>query len=178
MKLTLHRMAVDSFAPMMESFVAILDKAIAFEAAGGPDLVNARLAPDMYGLAQQVQIFCQMAAGGVDRLTGRAPAEREEPETTLEGLKAQVERTVARIRAVPAEAFAGAEDRDCTFEIMDGMVLELDGEELLRAWLLPHFYFHLVTAYDILRSRGLEIGKIDYMSRLGLRIRQQDAAGG
>jgi hypothetical protein len=175
MKISVYTMAVDSFAPMMDSFAAILDKAIAYEASSGKDLVNASLAPDMYSLNKQVQIFCHMAADCVARLTGQAPLEYDPLETTLAGLKQQIERTAATIRNVAPEEFDDAEERDCSIAF-PGVVIDMDGLERLRSFSLPNFYFHLVTAYGILRSQGLEIGKYDYMSKAGLRSRQVEEA--
>jgi uncharacterized protein len=175
MKISVHEMAVGTFVPLMESFAAILDKAIPYADSTGKDLVHARLAPDMYDLAAQVQVFCHMALDGVARLTGQPPAGRGEPGGSLQELKAQIEDAVAQIKAVPAKAFEGAEERDCTFEIGGGdMVIAFDGLQMLRIWSLPHFYFHVVTAYDILRAEGLEIGKIDYLSKAGYPIRPKE----
>ena len=177
MKISVHNMAVGTFVPLMESFVAILEKAMPFAESTGKDLVHAKLAPDMFDVAQQVQVFSHMALDCVARLTGEAPVERPEAETTLAGIKVHVERTVETIRAVPAEAFEGAEERDCTIEMPGGeMVIAFDGLQFLRLWSLPHFYFHIVTAYDILRAEGLQIGKIDFLSKAGYPIRSKEPA--
>jgi hypothetical protein len=69
------------------------------------------------------------------------------------------------VRNAQAAAFEGAEDRDCSIEIPGDMVIEMNGLRLLRSWSLPHFYFHVVTAYDILRHHGVVIGKQDYLSQ-------------
>ena len=169
--ITMHTMAVDSFAPMLESLSACLDKGEAHARAKGLDLITARLAPDMFTLAQQVQQACHAAADCISRLTGRGAAAMAAPETTHAGLKAQIARTVAALRSVPEPAFAGAEARDCSIEIPGDLVIVMDGLQLLRAWSLPHFYFHVVTAYDILRHHGVEIGKKDYVSQVGSFIR-------
>ena len=102
---------------------------------------------------------------------GRGAAALAALETTHAGLQAQIASTVAALRAVPEAAFAGAEDRDCSIEIPGDLVIVMDGRQLLRAWSLPHFYFHVVTAYDILRHNGVEIGKKDYVSQVGSFIR-------
>jgi len=171
MKISMHNMAVGTFVPLMESFSAILDKAIPYADSTGKDLVNARLAPDMFTLAGQVQVFCHMALDGVARLTGQPPVERPEAETTLPGLKAQVEQAIEQVKAAPPAAFEGAEERACTIELPGDMIIDFDGLQFLRLWSLAHFYFHIVTAYDILRAEGLEIGKIDFLSKAGYPIR-------
>jgi hypothetical protein len=172
MKISMYDMAVGSLAPMLESLAEWLDKSLA-QKGSDRDLVNARLAPDMYTLAQQVQLACHHARDGVGRLTGRAPAAVEDAETTFAGLKTQIARTLAFLGGIPASAFDGAEERECNITTPNGMVIEMDGVRFLRAWCLPHFYFHVVTAYDILRHSGVVIGKQDYLSQVGRFIRQK-----
>ena len=171
MKISMHTMAVDTFVPMLESLTAILGKGAAHPESAKVDLVNARLAPDMFTLAQQVQQACYYAKDATARLTGRPAAAMEDAEKTFAGLQEQIARTIELVRSVAAAAFDGAEDRDCSIEIPNGMVIEMDGLRFLRAWSLPHFYFHVVTAYDILRHHGVVIGKQDYGSQVGSLIR-------
>jgi len=166
MNISMQTMTVDSFVPMLESLATLLDKGAAHAKEHNLDLVNARLAPDMYTLAQQVQIACDNALDGVSRLTGKEPRSPERKETTLEGLKQRIANTVAQLKGVAAGAFEGAEERDCSIPIPDNRVIALDGVQFLRAWALPHFYFHVVTAYDILRHCGVAIGKKDYLSQI------------
>lgn len=171
MKLSMHDMAVGSFVPMLESLSEILDKGARHAGSAKVDLVNARLAPDMYTLAQQVQLACHHARDGTSRLTGKGVAAMEDPETTFSGFKAQIARTLDFVRATIAADFEGAAERDCSIEIPGDRVIEMNGLQLLRSWSLPHFYFHIVTAYDILRHNGVEIGKKDYLSQIGAFIR-------
>jgi len=95
----------------------------------------------------------------------------EAVETAFAGLAAQIVRTLDFVRGAAAAAFEGSEERDCTIEIPGNMVIHMNGLQFLRAWSLPHFYFHVVTAYDILRHNGVEIGKKDYLSQIGGLIR-------
>ena len=164
MSLTMHTMSAGSFVPMLESLSAILDNA-------SPDMTEARLAPDMFTLAQQVMMACHFALDAAARLTGQPAHEIGEPRATLAALKAQIADTLATLRAVKPAAFDGAETRDCAIDIPGNMVIALDGETFLRAWALPHFYFHVVTAYDILRHQGVTLGKQDYLSQVGAFIR-------
>jgi hypothetical protein len=164
--MSMHTMAVDSIVPMLTSLSEWLDKA---QAQGRTDLLDARLAPDMFTLAQQVQQACHYASDGLSRLGGSGAIAMPPLETTFAGLQAQIAATIAGARALPASA--GAEDRDCSIEIPGNMVIALTGLTLLRAWTLPHFYFHIVTAYDILRHGGIELGKRDYLSQVGQYVR-------
>jgi len=173
MKISMHTMSVDSFVPMLESLSAILDKGEAHAKSDKLDLVNARLAPDMYTLAQQVQIACSNARDGAGRLAGQNPPRAKDDQKTLAELKALVAKTVAYLKGLPAAAFEGAEGRDCSIPMPNNPDLgfQMNGLQFLRAWALPDFYFHLVTAYDILRHNGVAIGKQDYLSQAGAFIR-------
>ena len=172
MKITMHDMAVGTFAPMLESLAGILDRGAEHANTTKLDLVNARLAPDMFTLAQQVQQACFAARDCMSRLAGKGPAQALNAETTFDGLERQIQETVGVVRGVPANALDGAEERDCSIENPGaGIVFEMNGLQLLRAWSLAHFYFHVVTAYDILRHHGVEIGKKDYAAHVGAFIR-------
>jgi hypothetical protein len=153
---------VDTTVPMLEALSQWLGKA-------RPDLVDARLAPDMFTLAQQVQQACHYPLDAVSRLQGKGGSAMPAAESTIAGCKAQIARTVAALRAAPS--LDGNETRDCPIEIPGNMVIALTGETLLRAWTLPHFFFHVVTAYDILRHNGIALGKRDYLSQVGAYIR-------
>ena len=173
MKISMHAIAESSFSAMLESLSEWLDKAAAHAEASKQDLVGARLAPDMFTLAQQVQQACYYARDGMARLSGRPGAAKPDVASTLAGLKAQIGETLDAVRAVPATAFAGADERDCSIPIADGKLIAMDGLRFLRAWTLPHFYFHVVTAYGILRHSGVALGKYDYLSEVGDFIRPQ-----
>ncbi len=85
-------------------------------------------------------------------------------------LKARIAKTIDYVRGARPVAFAGAEDRAILFPLIENLVFDSNGFEYLRDWALPHFYFHVVTAYDILRHNGVEIGKRDYLSHTGVHI--------
>ena len=177
MSSSIHTMTIDTFVPMLRSLAKIFDKAIAHAKAksfDGTVLANARLAPDMFPLIKQVQIACDMAKNGAARLMGREPPRFEDNEQTLEELKARIAKTIDYLEKAEPDAFQGAEDRDIRIPFPDGRQLEMKGLQLLRDWTLPHFYFHVVTAYDILRHNGVEIGKLDYLSHIGSAIRTRD----
>lgn len=172
MKISVYTMAVETFVPTLESLATVLDKGAVHAQQAGLDLVNARLAPDMYTLAQQVQLACYQAKDATARLSGAKPAAMEDAGKSFPDLKLAIARTISFINGVPVAAFEGAEERDCTVEPPNtDFVIALNGLTLLRSWSLPHFYFHVVTAYDILRHHGVAIGKRDYASWVGAFIR-------
>lgn len=166
MTFSMHTMAVDTFSGMLESLAQWLDRGAAYAEAKRFDMVSARLAPDMYPLSQQVQQACFHARDAVGRLTGKGAAATDETEKTVAGLKQQIARTLEHLRGVDATAFEGAEERDCSITTPNGMLIAMNGAQYLRAWALPHFYFHVVTAYDILRHDGVDLGKKDYLSQV------------
>jgi uncharacterized protein len=170
----IHAFSVGVFAPMLRALDHCLDKA-AVSVAKPIDLPRARLAPDMYDLGRQVELACRHAAETLGRLTGQAPIATELAAPGLADLKALIGRTVAALESAPPSAFAGAEDRDVRIPVNDQMEFRFSGDRLLRDWGLPHFYFHLVTAYDILRAQGADIGKLDYLRHVGDAIRPKDA---
>jgi uncharacterized protein len=172
MKTSMHTISADSFMSMLTNLSQILDKGAAFARDKNLDLVSCRLAPDMYTLAQQVQQACHYAQDGMSRLAGRPAFGMGEVATTLSGLKDQIAKAVDFVGSVSDAEFEGAESRDCSIEIPNGRVIEMNGLRFLGSWTLPHFYFHVVTAYDILRHAGADIGKSDYLSQVGEFIRQ------
>lgn len=170
MKISLYTMAVDSFVPMLESLRAMLGKGAA-GAAQGVDLVNARLAPDMYSLGKQVELACHFAEDGVQRLIGKPVQPAADKTRTLAELQELITATVARLKAVDPAAFEGKETADCSIPTPAGGVIQMDGLQFLRGWALPHFYFHVVTAYGILRNSGVVLGKQDYLAHIESLIR-------
>ncbi len=172
MKISMHTMAVDTFKGMLESLGQWLERGVAHAQARRLDMVNARLAPDMYTLAQQVQQACYHARDAVSRLSGNGAAASEDTEKTVAGMKQQIARTLEHLRRVEPSAFTGAEARDCSIKTPTGLLFEMDGVRYLQAWALPHFYFHIVTAYDILRHDGVDLGKKDYLSQVGAFLKK------
>src|SRR5262245_19252883 len=132
MKISMHDMAVGSFAPMLESLSEVLDKGAKHAKSANLDLVNARLAADMFTLAQQVQQACHYAKDGTSRLTGKGGTAMEDAETSFAGLKTQIARTLDFVRGATAAAFDGAEERDCSIEIPGNQIIQMNGLQLLR----------------------------------------------
>jgi hypothetical protein len=167
MKISMHSMSVGLFVPMLGNLSQILEKAVAsattrkFEPSV---LAGARLAPDMLPLTRQVQFVCDFAKNSSARLAGLQAPKFEDNETTFPELQARIARTLDYIQTIPASAIDGQEERDITIPLRDRK-LEMKGLHFLQRWALPNFYFHLVTAYDILRHNGVDIGKMDYLGR-------------
>jgi hypothetical protein len=162
---SLHDTAVPVFDSMLKNLSTLLDKAVAHAQAKGYDpavLLQSRLAPDMFPLTRQVQIATDAAKFGVARLTGVEAPKFADDETTFEQLRARIEKTRAFVTGVPREAFEGAEGRRVEVPTRTA-TYAFDGRTFLLHWSMPNFYFHVVTAYDILRHNGVEVGKRDYL---------------
>jgi hypothetical protein len=171
-------MAMDTFVPMLRTLSTLLDKGAEQMKARGlkPDqLVEARLAADMFPLARQVQIACDQVKSVAARLTGQEPPKFDDNEQTIDELKARIRRTLDYVAGIPASAYAGAETRRVNFPLINDLELDMDGTQYLRDWSLPNFYFHVVTAYDILRNQGVQIGKQDYLAHAAYAIRQKSS---
>ncbi len=175
MPISLYEMSVGSFVPMLRALAEILEKAeeeTKKKKLAAGQLPAERLAPDMYTLTQQVQFACNHARDAVALLTGTAAPEFADKERTLRELGARVARTISYLDGMTAAKFEGADERKISFAGPPGMTFQFTAMEYLRDWSLPHFYFHLVTAYDILRHKGIDIGKRDYLSGVAKYIKQ------
>ncbi|HWA30624.1 MAG TPA: DUF1993 domain-containing protein [Rhizomicrobium sp.] len=176
MAVSLYAISVGIYVPMLETLTAILDKGAEHAKANGknPDaLLDAKLAGDMFPLSLQVRLCCHHAKDGVARLTGATPPTIQNmggDVKTLAEMKAYVLVTITQLRALTPQAFEGAESRKIAFAMQGPVHWESDGVGFLRDWSLGHFYFHMVTAYDILRNQGVELGKRDYMAHVGGHI--------
>jgi uncharacterized protein len=129
-----------------------------------PDaLLQARLYPDMFPLVRQVQIACDFAKGVSARLAGAEVPAWEDSERSFEGLQARIARTLGFIQSLDAAAFEGAASRVVVLRPGTPKERTLSGQAYLLAYGLPQFFFHVTTAYGLLRHNGIEIGKRDYM---------------
>jgi hypothetical protein len=127
-------------------------------------LVHARLAPDQFAFARQVQTSCDNARFIVCRLTGKDIPSVADTETTFEQLHARIASTLAYLETYKPADFAGAEERKVTLRFLEGKWIT--GVEYLCQFALPNFYFHVTTAYAILRHNGVDVGKFDYIGDL------------
>jgi hypothetical protein len=166
MKITVQALSVDVFANSLVNLSAVLEKGLAHATARKFDpavLVNSRLAPDMLPLSRQVQIACDNAKNGTARLAGLEPPRFEDNEKTIEELRARIARTVDYLKGIPANAFEGAEDREFKVPVGPEKFLDFQGLDYLQRWAIPNVFFHITTAYAILRHNGVEIGKRDFL---------------
>ena len=127
--------------------------------------VNARLAPDMFTLAKQVQIATDHARGTVARLSGQEPPSWEDSEKSIGDLIARVERTIAAVQAARPSDIEGSESRPVTRKIR-GEPKTFRGQDYLFVYALPNFWFHASRTYAILRHLGVDIGKNDWIGPL------------
>jgi len=161
----LYDASVPVFDTMLKNLSALLAKGAAHAAARGFDpavLLNARLAPDMFPLVKQVQIATDAAKFGAARVTGLQAPPTPDDETTFEQLIARIESVRAFLATIPREAFAGADDRRVEIKLRTRSPV-FEGRTYVLHWVLPNFYFHVVTAYALLRHNGVDLGKNDYL---------------
>jgi uncharacterized protein len=166
MAISMSSASLPIFRTMLGNLSHFLDKGLAHAQARKFDpqvLVNYRLAPDMLPFNRQIQIACDAAKNGVARLSGVEAPKFEDNETTFEELRARIAKTVAWLETVPAAKLDGSEDKDITFPVGREATRTMKGEAYLKHWALPNFFFHVTTAYAILRHNGVELGKSDYL---------------
>lgn len=165
MTFSIYRASVPVLIRGLENLSAILAKGEAFAAETKIDpseLVRASLAPDMYALARQVQVASDSAKGCGARLAGMEPPSFPDTETTFAELHTRIDKTIAFLKGIPAAQLAGAETRTVTLKLRAREV-SFTGADYLLNFALPNFYFHVTTAYDILRHRGVNLGKPDFI---------------
>lgn len=165
MAISMYDASVPRFAAMLKNLSAILDKAEAHAAARKIDPLNftqARLFPDMLPFARQVQIACDTAKGAAARLSGVDNPKHEDTEKTFAELKARIDKTLAFIEGVRREQIDGSEGREVVLQQRAGEV-RYKGQQYLLGHAWPNFYFHLTTAYALLRHGGVELGKKDFI---------------
>jgi len=126
-------------------------------------LINARLFPDMFPLSRQVQIATDQAKGCAARLAGIEIPKFEDTETSFDELQARIAKTIGFLDGIQAAQIDGSETRTIVLELHGGNKKEFLGKDYLLTWVFPNFYFHVTTAYNILRHNGIDIGKKDYL---------------
>lgn len=168
MALSLYEISIPALIRGLENLSHQIDKAVAHACEHSVDdaeYVQARLAPDMLTLAGQVQRASDTAKFGGARLSqSQAPGFADE-EVTLEDLKARIAKTIGYLRGVQAESVDGGEKREIRFKA-GARELHFVAEDYVRGFLLPNFYFHLTTAYGLLRHKGVPLGKMDYLGNV------------
>lgn len=131
------------------------------------DLLEARLAPDMRPLPAQYQMASDSAKNALARLTGTEAPSMPDTEANFAELKDRCDRTIEYLEGFDAGALAGSEDREVKIIFPNGMGYRFVGREYLAGFALPNFYFHVTTAYAILRNAGVQLGKPDFLAHLG-----------
>ncbi|MCA0399534.1 MAG: DUF1993 domain-containing protein [Proteobacteria bacterium] len=128
--------------------------------------VSARLFPDMFALARQVQIACDFAKGAAARLSGAEVPAWADDEKSIAELRARIAKTRNYVDGIPASAYAGSDDRVIKIKLgRNAPETEMAGKDYLAKVVLPNFYFHAAMAYAILRNGGVELGKNDFLDR-------------
>ncbi len=165
MALSLYEISVPALIRGLENLSHQIDKAVAHaceHANDDAEYVQARLAPDMLTLAGQVQRASDTAKFGGARLSQSQAPGFEDEEATLEDLKVRIAKTIAYLQSVQADSVDGGEKREIRFKA-GPRELSFIGEDYVRNFMLPNFYFHLTTAYGLLRHKGVPLGKLDYL---------------
>lgn len=165
MKISMHAMSYDVFKRALTQLQHVMEKAVANAKSRNFEtgvLVNARLAPDMLPFARQIQLTSDFAKNSMARLAGIDPPKFEDTETTMDELFVRVKKTIDFIDSVPPASLEGSETRDIKIALRDRTV-EFKGLAFLQHWAIPNFFFHHVTAYNLLRHNGVDIGKRDFL---------------
>ena len=166
MAYSLFDASIPVYLHMLKNLAAILDKAEAHAKAGGVDLqtyLDARLVPDMHSLVGQVQLASDAAKGGAARLAGVTPPSFPDTETTWAEVKARIAKTIAFIEGIKREQVEGREDAQIDIPT-PSRTLSFPGRDFVALFSLPNFLFHVTTAYALLRSKGVPLGKLDFLN--------------
>jgi hypothetical protein len=155
---------------MLTNLEAWLEKGVAHAKARSFDpnvLLGMRLAPDQYPLLRQVQSSCDNAKFLAARLSTKEAPKHPDTEQTVDEVRARIHTCVSHLDTYKATDFDGAETRLVTLPFLEGKVIS--GGDYLMEMALPNFYFHLTTAYAILRHNGVPLGKMEYIGSLNVR---------
>ena len=165
MTISMHAVSHGVFTRALSQLLHVMEKGAASAKARNFDvsvLFGARLAPDMLPFSRQIQLASDFAKSSVARLAGMEPPKYEDNEANYDELVARVKKTLAFLETVSPAALEGSETRDIRIQMRD-RTLEFKGLEYLQLWVLPNFFFHHVTAYNLLRHNGVDIGKRDFL---------------
>ena len=163
----MYQASAPRFANMLRNLSTLIEKADAHCAAKKIDpaaITTFRLYPDMFAFARQVQIACDTAKGAVARLAGVEIPKHEDVEQTFAELKSRIAKTLDFVESVAAAKIDGSEDKEIVLPMRSGE-RRYKGMQYLLGFAYPNFYFHVTTAYDILRHNGVEIGKADFIGK-------------
>src|SRR3954470_10784627 len=167
MTISMYQASAPRFANILRNLSTLLDKAEEHCAAKKIDpiaLTTYRLYPDMFPLTRQVQIACDTAKGAVARLAGVDIPKHEDTEQSFAELKARIAKTLDFIESVGAAKIDGSDDKEIVLQMRSGE-RRFKGMQYLLGHAYPNFYFHVTTAYNILRHNGVEVGKADFIGK-------------
>lgn len=165
MNISMYQASAPRLANTLKNLSVILDKAQIYCDAKKIEpaaLIHFRLYPNMLPMKRQVQIACDTAKGAVARLAGVEVPKHEDTEETFAELKARIAKTIAFIESIKPAQIDGSEEKNIHLKL-GAVEVDWKGMQYLLGHALPNFYFHVVTAYDILRHNGVELGKRDYI---------------
>lgn len=163
---TVYDLTVPQFIMQLEALKGVLKKAQAWAEPKKVDmsvLFGMRLVPDQFPLSRQIQIACDGAKFCVTRLTGKEAPKFEDNETTVDQFMARIDKTVAFLKTTKPEDFNGFESKVISFPWYPGH--HMKGKDYLISHALPNFFFHVTTAYAILRENGIDLGKADFLGK-------------
>lgn len=163
MTISMYNTSVPIFKQMLSALSVILLKTEENSGTKPETLLHARLFPDMFDFTRQVQIATDFAKGVTARLAGQEVPAYEDNETTFDELQARIDKTLQFISSISPEEINGSENRMIITRPGTPKEKKFNGESYLLHYGLPQFFFHITTAYAILRNNGIEIGKRDYM---------------
>ena len=165
MNLSMYQASVPVFIHMLQNLREFLIKGelYAEQKMFAPEvLINGRLAPDMFPLSRQVQIATDIARRGVARLAGIEAPAMEDNEMSFTDLYARIDKTIDFLKSIKPDQIDGSDEKPISFEVR-GHTLNFYGMGMLLNFSLPNVYFHITTAYNILRHNGVGLGKIDFL---------------
>jgi len=163
--LSIYEAAIPPLKRTLSNLAAILQKGEQYADAKKVEhhvLLNSRLFVDMYPLTRQIQIATDMSKGAGARLAGIEIPKYEDSESSFAELQARIAKTIAFLDSIDPDQLTGAETREVTITVRK-VDLKFSGQDYLLKWVLPNVYFHVTTAYNILRHNGVELGKQDFL---------------
>jgi hypothetical protein len=168
MNISMYQASAPRFINTLKNLSALLDKGQAHAEAKKIDplvLTSARLYPDMFAFARQIQTACDTAKGAMARLGGAENPKHEDTEQSFTELKARIAKTIAFLETFKPAQIDGTEDKELTIKL-GAREVQWNGMQYLLGFALPNFYFHAATAYDILRHNGVELSKRDFIGNV------------
>ena len=168
MPLSMYQASVPVFTQILGALGNVLSKTEAHAAAKKIDLavlLGCRLAPDMFPLSRQLHIVCDFAKSATARLAGVEVPSWTDDEKTFAEFDARVRKTITYVQGFSRSEIDGSEEREIVLKMRDA-TRTFKGQAYLLHFVLPNFFFHATTAYDILRHNGVELGKRDFLGQV------------